>query len=217
MFSPFYPPNNPKNQKFEKVKKIPGNIIILQMCTINNNHMMYGSWDIKRDRQIFLSFWTIFCPFKNQNFEKMKKTHGDITIWHKCTINHDHMLYCSWDMTGDRYNCYFSFWAIFCHFTPLIAQKMKISKKEKNTWRYHHFTQVPKIMIICYTVPETWYVTDVILIFHFGLFFSPFCSKFQKNEKNSWRYHFTHVYQKLWLDEVRFLRLVRNRQMDRWM
>ena len=30
----------------------------------------------------------------------------------------------------------------------------------------HRFT---KIMIICYTVPETWHVTDVI-IFHFGLF-----------------------------------------------
>ena len=30
----------------------------------------------------------------------------------------------------------------------------------------HRFT---KIMIICYTVPEIWHVTDVI-IFHFGLF-----------------------------------------------
>ena len=27
-------------------------------------------------------------------------------------------------------------------------------------------------MIICYTVPQIWYVTDVILIFHFGLFFA---------------------------------------------
>ena len=36
------PPNNPKNQKFEKMKKPPGDIIILQMCVINDNHMMYG-------------------------------------------------------------------------------------------------------------------------------------------------------------------------------
>ena len=42
-FLPFYPPNNPKNQNFEKMKKIPGDIIILHMCTINDNHMMYGS------------------------------------------------------------------------------------------------------------------------------------------------------------------------------
>ena len=26
-------------------------------------------------------------------------------------------------------------------------------------------------MIICYTVPEMWRVTDVIFIFHFGIFF----------------------------------------------
>ena len=35
--------------------------------------------------------------------------------------------------------------AIFCTFTPLTAQQMKISnmkKKNKKTWRYHHFTQV---------------------------------------------------------------------------
>ena len=39
-----------------------------------------------------------------------------------------------------RCNCYFSFWAIFFPFTPLTAQKIKIKKNEKNTWRYHHFT-----------------------------------------------------------------------------
>ena len=40
---PFYSPNNPKNENFEKLKKVPGDIIILQMFTINDNHMMYGS------------------------------------------------------------------------------------------------------------------------------------------------------------------------------
>ena len=43
---PFFdllPPNNPKYQNFEKMKKTPGDNIILQMCTINDNHMMYGS------------------------------------------------------------------------------------------------------------------------------------------------------------------------------
>ena len=69
-------PNNPKNQNFEKMKKLPGDIIILQRCNINDNHMMYGSWDTECHRQNFLSFWTIFCPFtpittsKNQNLKK---------------------------------------------------------------------------------------------------------------------------------------------------
>ena len=53
--------------------------------------MVYGSWDSEQNRQNFLSFWTIFCPFtslitqKNQNFEKIKTMHGDI-ILHICTI-----------------------------------------------------------------------------------------------------------------------------------
>ena len=39
-------------------------------------------------------------------------------------------------------------------------------------------------MIIYYTVPEIWCLTDVVFVFHFGLFF----------------YHFTHVYQKVGTD-----------------
>ena len=34
-------------------------------------------------------------------------------------------------MVHDGFNCYFSFWAIFCPFTPLTALKMKISKNGK--------------------------------------------------------------------------------------
>ena len=34
------------------------------------------------------------------------------------------------------------------------------------------YTSVPKIMIICYTVPEIWHVTDVTVIFQFRLFFA---------------------------------------------
>ena len=80
-------------------------------------------------------------PPKNENFKKMKKMPEDIVL-HKYTKNHDYMLYCSWDMAHDGCNCCFSFWAIFCLLTPLTAQKLKISKNEKNTWRYHHFTNV---------------------------------------------------------------------------
>ena len=35
----FYPPNNPENLNFEKMKKTPGDIIILQMRIINDNIM----------------------------------------------------------------------------------------------------------------------------------------------------------------------------------
>ena len=75
-FLPFYPPNNPKSQNFEKMKREPGDIIFWHRCTINGNHVMFGSWDTKRDRQNFLSFWTIFCPFtllRTRKIEILKK------------------------------------------------------------------------------------------------------------------------------------------------
>ena len=68
----FYPPNNQKNQNFENIKKVPGDIIILHKCAINDNHMMYGSWDMKHDGQNFLSFWTVFCPFTTQKIKILK-------------------------------------------------------------------------------------------------------------------------------------------------
>ena len=104
---------------------------------------------------------------------------------------------------------------------------MKISKKKwtKNLAIPSFYTSVPKIMIICYTVPEIWCMTNVIFIFHFWLFFAllppsqPEKSKFKKNEKIAMRYyHFTQMYQKLWSYDVRFLRYCPRRtdgQMDR--
>ena len=104
-FLHFYPPNNTKNQNFEKREKIPGDII-LHMCTINDNYMMYGSWDIKHKWQNFLSFWTIFCPFTPPPPPPLPLPSKNLknTILHRCTKNHDHVLQCSWDPMHDGYN-----------------------------------------------------------------------------------------------------------------
>ena len=66
----------------------------------------------------------------------------------------------------------------FLPFYPPNSQKnenfkkmKKKKKKKKKNWRFHH-TGVPKLMIICYTVPEIWCVMDVIAFFHSGLFFA---------------------------------------------
>ena len=42
-FLSMYPPKYLKNQNFEKFKKISGDIIILEMCTKTQDHMMYVS------------------------------------------------------------------------------------------------------------------------------------------------------------------------------
>ena len=216
---PFYPPNNPKNQNFEKMKKFAVDIIIVHMCTKNHNNMVYGSWDIEWDKQNFLSIWTVFCPFtkrskfwknktkpwryyhftqeyhkwqsydvwflrhwvrqtelfvildnflpfyllnnpKNQNFEKMKKTPGDIIILNECTLNDNHMMYGSWDMKCDRQN-FLSFSTIFTTYFVVTAQKIKILKKWKKLLKISSFyICVPKITIRWCMVPKTWCTTD---------------------------------------------------------
>ena len=118
-----------------------------------------------------------FLPFyppkklKNWNFENMKKTPRDIIILCKCTKNHDHMLFCSWDMTCDRCN-YFSFWAIFYLYPPNSLKNENFRQIKKRLEISSFYTSAPKIMIIWYTVPEIWCVTDAIVTFHFGLFFA---------------------------------------------
>ena len=107
-FLPFYPPHNQENWSCENMKKTSGYIIILHICTINNNHM-YSSWDMKHNRHNFyhfqpffallhflpfLSFSAIFCPNspKNQLKKRLKKIPGDI-ILHMCTKIYDQMMY----------------------------------------------------------------------------------------------------------------------------
>ena len=149
-------PNNPEKinilKKWKKTKNIsPRNIIILHKYTINDNHMIYGSLYINCNRETFFVILGHFLPFfppnsPNENIKKMKKMTGDIIILDKYTINHDHGLYCSWDMVRDRCNCYFSFWAIFCY------KCLEISS---------FYTCVPKIMIWWCAVPEIWCMTDI--------------------------------------------------------
>ena len=92
-----YPTEQPENfekknkkKKKKKKKKPSGDIIILHKCMKNYNHMLHCSWDITcGECNFYFSFGLFFCPFTAlQIFLKMKKTHGDIIILHKCTKNY---------------------------------------------------------------------------------------------------------------------------------
>ena len=71
--------------------------------------------------------------------KKWKKLPGDIILLHKCPKNHDHILYCLWDMVRDRCNCYFPFWAVLPFYPPDSPKIENFKKMNKNPWRYHHF------------------------------------------------------------------------------
>ena len=109
--------------------------------------------------ELFLALLTPLTTWKIKILKNWKKAPGDIIILHKCTENHDHMLYCSWDMAHDRCH-YFSFWALFCPFNSLKNQNLKKRKKHLEISTF--YTSVLKIMIICCT--EIKRVADVTQI-----------------------------------------------------
>ena len=86
----------------------------------------------------------------------------------------------SYDVWFLRYQAWqIKFFVILDQFLPFYPyknpKKGKFWKNEKMPLEISSFyINVPKIMIICYTILEIWCVTDVILIFYFGLFFFPF-------------------------------------------
>ena len=107
---------------------------------------------------------------------------------------------------------------IMGHFSPfyhLLSSKPNKSEiwrneeKEKNCWRYHHFTYVyQKHNHMRYGSWNTeWDRQNILssLVIFYPLL--PAKSKFWKNEKsNCICYHFTHVYHKSWSYDICFLR-----------
>ena len=61
-------------------------------------------------------------------------------------------------------------------------RKSQKNEKKKLATSSSFYTSVPKIMIICHTVPEIWHMTHVIFIFHFGLFFAFYPPNSLKNQ-----------------------------------
>ena len=85
------------------------------MCTINEDHIICGFWNMRCSRQNSLSFWAIFCPITSwrQNFGKMKK-HLEILSFYAC-VPYMTIIWCMvpeiWSVTDN----------IFCHFGPFFA------------------------------------------------------------------------------------------------
>ena len=143
--------------------------------------MMYGSWNMKRNKQNFLSFMTVFCPFAPLTTRKikiLKNWKKRLKISSFCTSVSKIMIICCtvpeiWCVTD----------VIIFNFGPFVAllppnSQPKKSKLKKKKWKKtlemsSFYTSAPKFTIIYYTILEIWCVTDVIVIFHLG-YFLPF-------------------------------------------
>ena len=116
LFCHFDPSNNPKNQNFEKMKKRTAYIIILHLCTTNDDYMMYGSSDIKCNRHNFLSFWAMFCSFTPPtNWKFLKKwKYLEISLFYTCLTQMTIICMVSekWNTTGVM-SCHFGLFFAF--------------------------------------------------------------------------------------------------------
>ena len=156
IFCPFTPQF--AKSKFWKNEKKPGDIIVLHKCTINDNHIMHGSWDMEYQEQSFLSFWNIFCsltPLKIPKMKILKKRKNtttttkkclEIISFYMCTVNDNHMMYRFWDLEQARH--FLSFWTIFCPFKTRILINWK-----KHLEISSFYTCVPIIMITWCMIP----------------------------------------------------------------
>ena len=132
-FFPHLPPKNPKNQNFEKMKKIPGDIIILHKCAKNQDHMLHCSWDMACDRCIVIFHFGLFFALlppnrpENENFKKNEKK-----AWRCLYFTQEHQILWSYGILFLRYGVWQMqlLFFILGYFLPFY------------TGRYHHFTQV---------------------------------------------------------------------------
>ena len=104
-FWPFYLTDKLKNQNFKKMKKMPGDIIILNKCTKNHDHMSYCPWDIASDGCNFYFHFGLFfvlLPNNDHFFFFNEETSWDITFLH--IVTKIMITWCSfWDMVCDRW------------------------------------------------------------------------------------------------------------------
>ena len=131
-----------------------------------------------RDR-IFSHFGPFFAlspptPLTTQRTNILKNWKKSYWYHHVTQVYHKWQSYDIWLL---RYQLqqtdFFYHFGLFFNLYPLTAPKMKISQKWRKRLEISSFyTSAPKIMIIGYIVPEIRHMTDVIAIFHFGIFFA---------------------------------------------
>ena len=139
------------------------------MCTINEDHMVYGSWNIRCDRQTFSTFWAIFLPFwpldklENKNFNIEKNT------WRYYHFRDLHHKWQSFDVLFLRYGAWQTCFVILDHFL-LFYPPMDPENQYFQRNIYKHKWQSYDVWFLKYGVQQT----EFFVIFdHFKFFYPP--------------------------------------------
>ena len=139
-FSPLSPPSPPPilwSQKIKIKKKWKKNTWrYYHFANEYHKWQSYDEWFLRYGMQWteYLVIWTVFCPFSHLTTQKIKifkkwENHLEILSFYRCVPKMT-IIWCTFPKIRkrDRQN-FLSFWVIFCPFTPLTTQKIKILKK----------------------------------------------------------------------------------------
>ena len=131
----------------------------------------------------------------------MKNTPEDIIILHKCVLwqPHDVWFLRYWVLWTE---CFVILDHLFALLPPNSPKNENNKKWKKQLKISSFYSSVLKIMIIGYTVPQIWCMTDVIdVILGYFCPFTPVTApkmKILKKLNTWWYHHFTLVYQNSW-------------------
>ena len=169
---------------------MPWDIVVLH---VYHKWQSYDLWFLKNEAQQaeFSVILGHIPPYptnnpKNQNFKKWKNP------WWYHHFTQVYQDSGSFAIPFTRYGAclqlLFSIWGYFLPFyAPNSPKNLNLTKKKKKCLEISFYTSATKTMTICYTVREIWHVTFVIVIFHFGIFFSLLpknSPKYQNEKKN---------------------------------
>ena len=141
-------PPNLKKSKFWKKEKKPWRYyhfthVYHKWQSYDVWFLRYGTW--LTNVFVILNHLLPFYLTNNQKIKILKKWKKAWRYYHFTYVYHKLQSYDVWFL---RYGAqwidgyFFSFWAIFCPFTPLTTQISKFWKILKNAVRYNQFTQV---------------------------------------------------------------------------
>ena len=170
----FYPTTDPEIKIWTKWKKNPGYIILLHLCTINEDHMMYGSWDVVAQRTEFFVILRHFLPFDphltTRKIKILKNENKSLEILSFHTrVPQITIIWCMvpeiWS-AKDRIFSHFGLIFALLQPTPPPPTTPNLKKWKKLLRISLFYTSVPRIVIIFYILPEIWRVKDVTVIFY---------------------------------------------------
>ena len=126
---PFFallPPMDPENQNVQKNGRNAWRYY--HFTNINNSHMIM----VPQTWSVILDHFMPFTPLTTQKIKIWKNGKKTQRYYHFTNVYHkwQSFMFGSWHMECDGQN-FLSFWTIFCTFTPITTQQIKILKKWK--------------------------------------------------------------------------------------